>query len=119
LVQPSLGVARRPSSEATHIGSSSDHHRPVMAQKVLVRALLRDFLRDRGHVLTSAVARARGGRAFRLERRDLSCATPPWMLLSNRALHADAHLPPVLPLTTRDARGQTVNQKGKRTRRYK
>jgi len=37
-----------------------------------------------------------GGRAFRLERRGLPTATPPWMLLNSRQLHAGVHLRPIV-----------------------
>jgi len=59
-----------------------------------------------------------GGRTFRLERRGLQNSTPPWMMLTNRQLHAGSHLPPLRPLTARDAVGRTTAPTGGRAQRY-
>jgi len=60
----------------------------------------------------------RGGRAFRLERRGLPTATPPWIRLSSRQLHAGVPLRPVLQQARQEDAAVTTRNYGSRQRRY-
>ncbi len=48
------------------------------------------------------------GPSFRMERRGVEIATPPWMSLKNRQLHEDAHLPPIARQFQEEARAKTT-----------
>ena len=122
LVQPPMGVARRPGSQASAVGGGSDCNRTVLAQEGVVQPPRRDVLRVQRHaseprpLLSAEATRTRWGRALRLERHRLPSSTPPWMLLGGRALHEGHHLP-----RTRGAAAQGAQGRGginKRPRRY-
>ncbi len=74
---PPMGVARRLGHQASKLGSGGDCHRPLMAQKAVVRAPRSDVDRVRRHapqhrhLLSAEASGTRGDRAFRVERRGL------------------------------------------------
>ncbi len=117
LVQPPMGAARLPGHQVSKLGSGGDCHRPLLAQKTVVRAPRSDVDRVRRHapqqrpLLTAEASGTSGGRAFRVERRGLPTATPPWMLLKSRQLHDGAHLPPVVTANSLTHRRSTINRR--------
>ena len=100
LVQPTLGPHRRPGRQAAAVGGFGHRHRSPMADQALVPPPVRDGLRvhrlpsDPRPLLSVEAARARGGRASRLERRGLPATRiPAWQLMRSRELHQGQHFP--------------------------
>jgi hypothetical protein len=124
LLQSSLGFTRQLGRQATKLGSRRYRHCSLLAQETVVHPPLRHVDRDRRHVsgnkpfISTEAASTRGGRAFRLERRSLSTATPPWIMLRSRQLHEGVHLQPVLDQTRQDAVLATTRKHSACPRRY-